>query len=77
MTEHPADRFELVLKLKGWRSASPGHLTKGDWEIIFDTGILSRVVDWPVTSDAVPLVFAFHFDVRRPRASPNERDRAK
>src|SRR5215471_3226814 len=37
MTEHLADRFELVLKLRGWRTASPGHLTKGNWQIIFDT----------------------------------------
>lgn len=39
MTEHPAERFELVLKRKGWRTISSGHLTKGDWRIIFNTGI--------------------------------------
>lgn len=57
MTEHHADRFELVLKLKGWRSDSPGHLTKDNWEIIFDTGnwMVLKTASNPRTFDvAVP-----------------------
>jgi hypothetical protein len=57
MTEHPADRFELVLKRKGWRTVASGHLTKGDWRIIFDTStwMVLQTASNPRTFDvAVP-----------------------
>jgi hypothetical protein len=57
MAEHPLDRFELVLRLHGWKIASPGHLTKGEWQILYDTStwMILETASNPRTSDvAVP-----------------------